>query len=145
VAKLFGSLAERVKALFKGNCVIMIAWWINFHPRRTTMIISAWWLRTSSKFSVMKSKIQPKTRKWRTPKQIGFVQNVAPPSLSRDKKIKMTNKQTNKKLIWIFGWCEEVCLPGRSYIAFARRKLHDNIAVSIDQGSIPWSSLTKIL
>jgi len=34
------------------------------------MIISAWWLRISSKFSGKKSKKQRKTQKWTTPKQV---------------------------------------------------------------------------
>jgi len=67
-----------------------------FHPwiRRFTMIISAWWLRKSRKFRGKKSKKQLKTRKWTTPKGCGFVQNIAPPSLSRYTRIKM--EQTNK-------------------------------------------------
>jgi len=53
------------------------------------MIISAWWLRTSSKFSG---------------KKCGFVQNIAPPSLSRDRRIKM--EQTNKQ----YYTCNHTCL-----------------------------------
>jgi len=36
------------------------------------MIISAWWLRTSSKFSGKKSKNNWKTSKWTTPKRVGI-------------------------------------------------------------------------
>jgi len=48
-----GSVAERVKAPF--------LWRPCNHD--FTMIISAWWLRTSSKFSGKKSKKQPETVK----------------------------------------------------------------------------------
>jgi len=62
------------------------------------MIITAWWLRTSSKFSGKKSKKQPqKLGNGELLSGCGFIQNIAPPSLSRDRRIKMeqTNKQTN--------------------------------------------------
>jgi len=54
---IIGSVAERVKApfLWKQCDHTLLHPWI----RRFTMIISAWWLRTSSKLSGKKSKIQP--------------------------------------------------------------------------------------
>jgi len=58
------------------------------------MLISAWWLRISSKFSGKKSKKQPQTQKWTLLCECGFVQTLAPPSLSRDRRIKM-EKQTS--------------------------------------------------
>jgi len=62
------------------------------------MIISVWWLRTSSKFSGKKSMKQPeKLGNGQLLSGWGFVQNIAPPSLSRDRRIKM--EQTNKKII----------------------------------------------
>jgi len=60
------------------------------------MIISAWWLQTSSKFSVKKSKKQSENSKnGQLLSRCGFVQYIAPPSLSRDRRIKM--EQTNKQ------------------------------------------------
>jgi len=37
------------------------------------MIISAWWLRTSSKLSDKKSKKQPENWKWTTPKRVRMI------------------------------------------------------------------------
>jgi len=65
--------------------------------RHLAIIISAWWLRTSSKFSGKQSK--ETTRKLENGQLLsgcGFVQNIAPPSLSCDRRIKMeqTKQQT---------------------------------------------------
>jgi len=61
------------------------------------MIISAWWLRTSSKFSGKKSKKKTtgKLGNGQLLSGCGFVKNIAQPSLSRDRRIKM--EQTNKQ------------------------------------------------
>jgi len=56
------------------------------------MIISAWWLRTSSKFNDKKPKKQLENTEMLS--ECGFVQNITPTSLSRDRRIKM--EQTNK-------------------------------------------------
>jgi len=54
------------------------------------MIISAWWLRTSSKFGDKKSKkTTGKLGNGQLLSGCGFIQNIAPPSLSRDRRIKM--------------------------------------------------------
>jgi len=70
------------------------------------MIISAWWLRTSSKFSGKKSKKTTGLGNGQFLSGCGFVQHIAPPSLSRDRRIKMENKQTSVieciKKIFIF-------------------------------------------
>jgi len=63
------------------------------------MIISTWWLRTSSKYSCKKSKKQPESSEMDSSlagADFGFVQNIAPPSLSHDRRIKMehTSKDT---------------------------------------------------
>jgi len=65
------------------------------------MIISAWWLRTSSKFSGKKAKKQPENSgNGQILSGCEFVQNIAPPLLSRDRRIKMEqNKQTNKQTL----------------------------------------------
>jgi len=64
------------------------------------MIISAWWLQKSSKFSGKKSK-NWKTLKWITPKQVWIRPKCrAPPSLSCDRRIKMKqNKQQTIRLM----------------------------------------------
>jgi len=57
------------------------------------MIIFAWWFQTSSKLNGKQSKKQPEnSEKY----ECGFVENIAPPSLSRDRRIKMQQEQTNK-------------------------------------------------
>jgi len=63
--------------------------------RCSTMIISVWWLRTSSRLSSKKSKKQPENfGNGQLLSGCRFVQNIAPPSLSLDRRIKM--EQTNK-------------------------------------------------
>jgi len=60
------------------------------------MIISAWWLRTSSKLSGKKSKkTTGKLGNGQLLSGCGFIQNIKPPSLSRDRRIKM--EQTANK------------------------------------------------
>ena len=57
-----------------------------------TAIISAWWNLTSSKLK--KSKLKRKTWKPRQlPRESGFVLCFVPPSLSRDRGIKMTKSE----------------------------------------------------
>jgi len=61
------------------------------------MIISALWLRTSSKFSGKKSKKQPeKLENRQLLSGCGFVQKIAPPLLFRDKRIKMEQNKTKR-------------------------------------------------
>jgi len=103
-----GSVAEKVKAPFlRRPCDHDRVIYVQFPPssdtllrpwiRPFTMIISAWWLWTSSKFSGKKSKKQQeKLGNGQLLSGCGFVQNIASPSLSRDRKIKM--EQTNKHL-----------------------------------------------
>ena len=68
--------------------------------RRFTIIISAWWLRTSSKFTWEKVKtFTGKLEKWSTPKRVRIRPKHCAPSLSRDRRIKM--HQSIKSIIWI--------------------------------------------
>ena len=58
--------------------------------RRFTIIISAWWLRTSSKFTWEEVKTSTgKLGKWSTPKRVRIRPKYSAPSLSRDRRIKM--------------------------------------------------------
>ena len=58
--------------------------------RRFTIIISAWWLRTSSKFTWEEVKMSTgKLGKWSTPKRVWIRPKYSAPSLSRDRRIKM--------------------------------------------------------
>ena len=58
--------------------------------RRFTIIISAWWLRTSSKFTWEEVKTSTgKLGKWSTPKRVRTRPKYSAPSLSRDRRIKM--------------------------------------------------------
>ena len=58
--------------------------------RRFTIIISAWWLRTSSKFTWEEVKTSTgKLGKWSTPKRVRIRPKNSAPSLSRDRRIKM--------------------------------------------------------
>jgi len=67
------------------------------------MIISAWWLRTSSKFSGKKLKKQLENSEMNNSKAgADSSKNITPPSLSRDRRIKIDqNKQTNKQTKYI--------------------------------------------
>ena len=57
-----------------------------------TTIISAWWNLTNSKLKKSVAKFKRKTRKQgQLLSEFRFVQYIAPPSLSRDRKIKMKN------------------------------------------------------
>ena len=66
--------------------VTLLSPWI----RRFTIIISAWWLRTSSKFTWEEVKTSTgKLGKWSTPKRVRIRPKHSAPSLSRDRRIKM--------------------------------------------------------
>ena len=66
--------------------VTLLRLWI----RRFTIIISAWWLRTSSKFTWEEIKtLTGKLGKWSTPKRVRIRPKYSAPSLSRDRRIKM--------------------------------------------------------
>jgi len=63
------------------------------------MIISAWWIRTSS-MQIKWKEVNKTTGKLENGLPLsgcGFVQNITPPSLSRDRRIKM--EQAKKKKI----------------------------------------------
>ena len=54
------------------------------------IIISAWWLRTSSKFTWEEVKTSTgKLGKWSTPKRVRIRPKYSAPSLSRERRIKM--------------------------------------------------------
>ena len=58
--------------------------------RRFTIIICAWWLRTSSKFTWEEVKTSTgKLGKWSTPKRVRIRPKYSAPSLSRDRRIKI--------------------------------------------------------
>ena len=58
--------------------------------RRLTIITSAWWLRTSSKFTWEEVKTSTgKLGKWSTPKRVRICPKYSARSLSRDRRIKM--------------------------------------------------------
>ena len=68
------------------NPVSLLRPWI----RCFTMIISAWWNLASSKLKKSRRKFKRKTWKQRQLlSESGFVLRIAPPSLSRDRRIKM--------------------------------------------------------
>ena len=63
-----------------------------------TTIISAWWNLTSSKVKKSEAKFKRKTRKYRQLlSESRFVLRIAPPSLSRDRRIKMKKKSHQRK------------------------------------------------
>ena len=65
--------------------------------RRFTIIISAWWLRTSSKFTWEEVKTPTgKLGKWSTPKRVRIRPKHSAPSLSRDRRIKMHQSIINQ-------------------------------------------------
>ena len=70
--------------------------------RRFTIIISAWWLRTSSKFTWEEVKTSTgKLGKWSTPKRVRIRPKYSAPSLSRDRRIKLhqsINLQDHQKV-----------------------------------------------
>ena len=67
--------------------------------RRFTIIISAWWLRTSSKFTWEEVKTPTgKLGKWSTPKRVRIRPKHSAPSLSRDRRIKM-HQSINQSII----------------------------------------------
>ena len=60
------------------------------------MIISAWWNLASSKLKKSEAKFKRKTWKQRQLlTESGFVLRIAPPSLSRDRRIKMKKSESN--------------------------------------------------
>ena len=68
------------------NLVSLLRPWIKCF----TMIISAWWNLASSKLKKSEAKFNRKTWKQRQLlSKSGFVLRIAPPSLSRDRRIKM--------------------------------------------------------
>ena len=80
---------RKVDALTSTQASLLRPWITCF-----TMIISAWYNLTSSKAKKAEAKFQRRTRKQRQLlRESGFVTGIAPPSLSRDRMIKM------KKLI----------------------------------------------
>ena len=67
--------------------------------RRFTIIISAWWLRTSSKFTWEEVKTPTgKLGKWSTPKRVRIRPKHSAPSLSRDRRIKM-HQSINQSIV----------------------------------------------
>ena len=63
-----------------------------------TTTISAWWNLTSSKVKKSEAKFKRKIRKHRQLlSDSGFVLRIAPPSLFRDRKIKMKKKSHQRK------------------------------------------------
>ena len=74
--------------------------------RRFTIIISAWWLRTSSKFTWEEVKTSTgKLGKWSTPKRVRIRPKHSAPSLSRDRRIKMHQSinQSHMNVQWWGG------------------------------------------
>ena len=75
------------------NLVSLLRPWI----RCFTMIISAWWNLASSKLKKSEAKFNRKTWKQRQLlSESGFVLRIAPPSLSRDRRIKMKKSIKNQ-------------------------------------------------
>ena len=67
--------------------------------RRFTIIFSAWWLRTSSKFTWEEVKTSTgKLGKWSTPKRVRIRPKHSAPSLSRDSRIKMLQSIINQSI-----------------------------------------------
>ena len=70
---------------------------LRFCIRCFTTIISAWWILTSRKLKKSQAKFKRKTQKQRQLlSESEFVQCIAPPSLSRDRRMKM--KKSNQAL-----------------------------------------------
>ena len=77
--------------------VMMLRPWI----RRFTIIISAWWLRTSSKFTWEEVKTSTgKLGKWSTPKRVRIRPKHSAPSLSCDRRIKMHQSINHQDKSW---------------------------------------------
>ena len=87
--------------------------------RRFTIIISAWWLRTSSKFTWEEVKTSTgKLGKWSTPKRVRIRPKYSAPSLSRDRRIKMhqsINQSINHNVIIIACLISNVTLRHCNY------------------------------
>ena len=74
------------------------AWLLRPWTRCFTTITSAWWNLTSSKLKKSEAKFKRKTRKYRQLlSESRFVLRIAPPSLSRDRRIKMKKKSHQRK------------------------------------------------
>ena len=72
------------------------------HPwiRRFTIIISAWWLRTSSKLTWEEVKASAgKLEKWSTPKQVRIRPKHRASSHSRDRRIKMHQSINHQSIV----------------------------------------------
>ena len=66
---------------------------LHFWIRCFTTIISAWWNLTSSKLKKSETKFKRKARKQRQLlSESGFVLNITPPPLSRDRRMKKSNR-----------------------------------------------------
>ena len=59
------------------------------------IIISAWWNFTSSKLKKSEAMLNRKTRHKETLSKSGFILGKAPPSLSRDRRIKIKKSSIN--------------------------------------------------
>jgi len=97
-----GSMAERVKAQFLwrpcdlGLTPTLINTLLRPWIRHFTILISAWWLRTSSKLSGKKSKeTTGKLGNGQFLSRYRFIQNIAPPSLSHGRRLKMQQNKTH--------------------------------------------------
>ena len=82
--------------------------------RRFTIIISAWRLRTSSKFTWEEVKTSTgKLGKWSTPKRVRIRPKYSAPSLSRDRRIKMhqsINQSIKITKNAVFALCCEISI-----------------------------------
>ena len=73
--------------------------------RRFAMIISAWWLWTSSKFMWEEFKGQPEnSENGQLLSGCGFVQRITPPSISRERRIKMHQSIINHQPFARTSW-----------------------------------------
>ena len=84
--------------------------------RRFTIIISAWWLRTSSKFTWEEVKTSTgKLGKWSTPKRVRIRPKYSAPSLSRDRRIKM-HQSINQSINSMLSKILRVMLKTNNYL-----------------------------
>ena len=100
VTNLVNCVAEWIKASFlrrnwshDGGSNLTLVTLLRHWIRRFTMIISAWWLRTSSKFSGQEfEEIHKNLGSLETPKQVRIVQQLAPGAVGwREDKLNMHN------------------------------------------------------
>ena len=88
-SNLVGSVAERVKACQPAPRLVVAS-------LDNMLIVAAWWLRTSSKFTREEVKRQPEGfENDQLLSRCGFVQRMAPPLISRDRRIKMMHQSIN--------------------------------------------------